>query len=115
MQSDTYKICVMIPTGFVNAVKDAMFAAGAGHYDNYDQCCWETAGTGQFRALPGSQPFSGSQGVVHQEETWKVELICHQKYLEQVIEALRHAHPYEVPAFDITPVFLTYPSAPQVD
>ena len=63
--SQIYKICVMIPAAFVETVKDAMFAAGAGHYGNYDHCCWQTSGTGQFRALEGSQPFSGVKGVLH--------------------------------------------------
>lgn len=104
-----YKICVMVPSPFLEAVKNAMFTAGAGRYGQYDCCCWQTPGTGQFRPLEGSKPFSGRSGEVHQEETWKVEMICEKRFLRQAIQALRQAHPYEVPAFDLYPVKLSDP------
>lgn len=104
-----YKICVMIPSAFLEPVKQAMFTAGAGRYGKYDSCCWQTPGTGQFRPLKGSQPFSGQPGKIHSEETWKVEMICQGRYLKSVIQALQQAHPYEVPAFDYHPVSLDAP------
>ncbi len=104
-----YKICVMVPSPFLEPVKNAMFIAGAGRYGQYDCCCWQTLGTGQFRPLEGSKPFSGRSGEVHREETWKVEMICEKRFLKQVIQALRQAHPYEIPAFDLYPVKLSDP------
>lgn len=106
---EIYKICVMVPSSFLDPVKEAMFAAGAGRYGQYDCCCWQTLGTGQFRPLEGSQPFSGKPGKIHTEETWKVEIICEQQFLKQVIQALRQAHPYEMLAFDLYPVNLSVP------
>ncbi|MFK0570553.1 hypothetical protein [Endozoicomonas sp.] len=104
-----YKICVMVPSLFLEPVKEAMFMAGAGRYGPYDCCCWQTPGTGQFRPLEDSQPFSGKPGEIHSEETWKVEMICEQRFLKQAIQALRQAHPYEMPAFDLYPVSLCAP------
>ena len=95
-----YKIAVFIPTSHLEPVKMAMFAAGAGRYQGYDCCAWQTVGTGQFRPLEGSVPFLGQQGTVEQVEEYKVEVICDQQHLSAVIEALRSSHPYEVPAFE---------------
>ncbi len=104
-----YKICVMIPSAWLETVKEAMFSAGAGRYGTYDYCCWQTLGTGQFRPLQGSQPFSGQSNDIHAEETWKVEMICQEPFLKAAIEALQQAHPYEMPAFDYHPVSLAAP------
>ena len=105
-----YKLCVMIPEGHVEQVKNAMFDAGAGNYSQYDRCSWETRGTGQFRPLPGSSPFSGTVGEVYQEVTWKVEVICQPADISNIIAAIHRVHPYEVPAFDITPVYINDPT-----
>ena len=61
-----YKICVYVPENSVESVKQALFDAGAGRIGNYDSCCWQTAGTGQFRPLENSNPAIGSQGTVEQ-------------------------------------------------
>ena len=52
-----------VPTANAETVKNAVFEAGGGRIGNYDRCCWQTTGTGQFRPLAGSQPFLGEAGV----------------------------------------------------
>ncbi len=104
-----YKLSVMVPSPYLEPVKEALFSAGAGGYGRYDKCCWQTRGCGQFRPLNGSQPFTGEQGKVHQEETWKVEMICPEALLPAAIAALHRAHPYEVPAYDFFPVSISLP------
>jgi hypothetical protein len=58
-------------------------------------------GEGQFRALDGSQPFIGQKGVVEKVAEWKVELVCEDELIRDVIAALKMAHPYEEPAYDV--------------
>jgi hypothetical protein len=96
-----YKICVYIPVEAVEIVKQALFEAGAGRIGNYDSCCWQTDGTGQFRPLENSNPTIGSQNVVEKVKETKVELVCEDELLEDAIKALRESHPYEEPAFDV--------------
>ena len=96
-----YKICVYVPENSVESVKQALFDAGAGRIGNYDSCCWQTSGTGQFRPLENSNPAIGSQGTVEQVVEMKVELVCEDKLVRSAIEAMRSAHPYEEPAFDV--------------
>lgn len=78
-----------------------MFAAGAGRLGNYRRCAWEALGTGQFEAMEGSNPFSGSRGELHQEEEWRIEMLCPDDRVRSVVDALKEAHPYEEPAFDL--------------
>jgi len=96
-----YKIGFYVPDAHVEPVKQAMFAAGAGRIGNYDSCCWQTQGQGQFRALDGSQPFVGQRGLVECVPELRVEMVCEEPVLQAAISALRATHPYEEPAFDV--------------
>jgi hypothetical protein len=96
-----YKLGFYVPASHLDSVKTALFAAGAGRIGNYDSCCWQTLGQGQFRALAGSQPYLGQQGKVETVEEYRVELVCEDSLMTAVVAALRAAHPYDEPAFDV--------------
>jgi len=93
------RIDVYVPASHLEEVKAAMFDAGAGTIGRYDRCCFAVSGCGQFRPLPGADPFIGSEGKTEQVPEWKIELICPEEKLRAVINAMRRAHPYETPAF----------------
>ena len=94
-----YKIEFYIPESHLEQVKKAMFDAGAGKLENYDLCCWQTRGIGQFRPLEGSNPYSGTLGNAEKDTEWKVEMVCADELLERAVVALKQAHPYETPAY----------------
>ena len=94
-----FQIVFYVPREHCEAVKQAMFDAGAGRVGEYDSCAWQTAGTGQFRPLPGSDPFVGRTGELERLEEIKVEMVCEPEALTPALEALKLAHPYEEPAF----------------
>lgn len=96
-----YKLGVFVPASHLDQVKAALFAAGAGRIGNYDSCCWQTLGQGQFRALEGSHPYIGQKGKVETVQEYRVELVCEVNVLKAALEALRKAHPYEEPAYDV--------------
>ena len=96
-----YKLSFFVPPSHVEAVKSAVFAAGGGRIGNYDCCCWQVLGQGQFRPLDGSQPFLGQAGVVEQVEEWKVELVVEDGLIAAVVMALKQSHPYETPAYEV--------------
>ena len=99
------KLNFFVPESHLDTVKTALFAAGAGKIGNYDSCCWQTKGTGQFRPLEGSDPFIGSKGgknsEIEQVVEYKVELVCEDALIRDVITALKASHPYEEPAYDV--------------
>ncbi len=98
---DLYRLSFYVPGDGLEGVKTALFAVGAGHIGNYDQCCWQTRGQGQFRPLPGSEAVIGELGQLTQLEEWKVEMVCEGKNLKRILAALKAAHPYEEVAYDV--------------
>ncbi len=94
-----YKIYFYVPETHLETVKEALFASGAGKLGNYDNCAWQTLGTGQFRALEGSHPAIGEQDRLEKVQEYKVETVCEDSFLEIVINTLVDTHPYETPAY----------------
>ena len=99
-----YELVVYVPATHEEAVRNAVFDAGAGRLGNYDRCCFATAGTGRFRPLAGSDPFLGSAGKEETVPEVRLEMICAAEHLAAAVAALRQAHPYETPAFHYCPV-----------
>lgn len=96
-----YKLVFYVPESHLDAVKTAVFATGAGRIGDYDSCCWQTRGQGQFRPLAGSDPHLGRQGQLEQVEEYRVELVCRDELIRPALAALHKAHPYEEPAYDV--------------
>ena len=99
-----YKLTVFIPDSALEPVKSALFAAGAGKIGNYEQCCWQVQGSGQFMPLAGSQPHIGTQDTLETVIEWRVEMVVADAHIKPVIEALKQTHPYETPAYDVIQV-----------
>ena len=99
-----FRLDVYVPDSHVEAVKTAIFEAGAGYFGNYDSCCWQTEGTGQFRPLESSHPFYGELGRVEHVKEWKLEFVVEESVLGAVLEAMKESHPYETPSFQYWPV-----------
>ena len=100
-ENGLYKIEVYVPESHLEAVKTAMFAAGAGRVGDYDSCAWQTPGQGQFRPLEGASPYIGQVGKVETEPEYKVEMVCAGGLVREVIEAMKGAHPYEEVAHSV--------------
>ncbi len=99
-----YHLYVYVPDTHVEVVKQALFAVGAGQLGDYDCTCWQTQGTGQFRPLAGSKPHIGKQDTLEKVTEYKVEMVCGDHIVDDVIIALRKAHPYEEPAYGLWPM-----------
>lgn len=96
-----FQIYFYVPVEHKEVVKEAMFSAGAGRFKNYDQCAFEYRGSGQFRALVGANPFVGKHHQLEKVEEVKIEMICEERNLKNVISSLKLNHPYEEVAFGV--------------
>ena len=105
------KLCFYVPESHLDAVKAAVFAAGAGRIGDYDNCCWQVLGHGQFRPLDGSKPYLGRPGEVEGVAEYRVEMVCEKAYVGAVVSALIAAHPYETPAWDVVEMITEFPQA----
>ena len=97
-----YRINVYVPLKYAQSLKQAMFDAGAGRIGLYEHCCWQTLGYGQFKPGSAAQPYIGESGKLEVVPEYRVEMVCEASALKNVVHALRRAHPYEEPAFDVT-------------
>lgn len=96
-----YLITFYVPESDAETVKEALFGAGAGKYNKYDRCSWETSGTGQFRPLKGSNPYLGKLDTTEKVKELRVEMICDNQFIKDAVKALINTHPYEEPAYNI--------------
>jgi len=95
------KLIVFVPREALDGVRDALFAAGAGRIGGYERCSWYTDGTGTFLGGEGTSPSVGQAGREERVAELRLETVFPAERQEEVIAALRRAHPYEEPAFDI--------------
>jgi dinuclear metal center YbgI/SA1388 family protein len=95
------KLVTFSPTDHAEKIRKALFNAGAGHIGNYDSCSFNTPGTGSFRGLENSNPFTGEIGKLHFENEIRIETIYPFYKEEDILNALFSSHPYEEVAYDI--------------
>jgi dinuclear metal center YbgI/SA1388 family protein len=96
-----YKLVTFVPEPALAAVSEALFAAGAGRIGNYTACSFRSPGTGTFFGQEGTNPTVGQSGRLETAPEVRVETVVPIARIEAVIRALRQAHPYEEPAFDL--------------
>jgi hypothetical protein len=95
------KLVVFVPREALDTLRDALFAAGAGRIGDYERCSWYTQGTGTFRGGESTTPSVGESGREERVAELRLETIFPEEKHEAVLAALKQAHPYEEPAFDI--------------
>jgi dinuclear metal center YbgI/SA1388 family protein len=98
---DLDKWVVFVPAEDADAVRAAMFGAGAGHIGDYSHCSWSAQGIGQFLPHEGSSPAIGQVGSIEHVPETRIEVIAPARLRNSVLSAMRTAHRYEEPAFDV--------------
>jgi dinuclear metal center YbgI/SA1388 family protein len=98
------KLVAFVPDADLAKVSDALFTAGAGQIGDYRECSFRVTGTGTFFGSDGTQPKVGQKGRREEVAEWRLEVVCPTARLAQIVSALRTAHSYEEPAYDIFPV-----------
>jgi dinuclear metal center YbgI/SA1388 family protein len=96
-----YKVVTFVPVDNVNDVADAMADAGAGAIGAYRKCSFRSEGVGTFLPVDGARPAVGEVGRVEKVREVRLETVASAGVVRGVIEAMRSAHPYEEPAFDV--------------
>jgi len=95
------KLIVFVPPDALDSVRDALFAAGAGRIGKYERCSWYVEGTGTFLGGEGTEPALGEPGREERVTEVRLETVFPAERHDELIAALRRAHPYEEPAFDV--------------
>jgi hypothetical protein len=98
------KLVVFVPREALDAMRDALSAAGAGRIGEYERCSWYTEGTGTLLAGEGTSPNVGKSGREERVLELRLDTVFSEEAHETVVNALRTVHPYEEPAFDAYPL-----------
>jgi hypothetical protein len=96
-----YKLVWFVPEDALEATRDAVFAAGAGHIGDYERCSWYTAGTGTFLPGHGAEPTIGEVGREERVAELRVETVVPPERTAGAVRALLAAHPYEEVAYEL--------------
>lgn len=99
-----FKLVVFVPDSDLAKVSDAIFEAGAGHIGKYEQCSFRVAGQGTFFGNDATNPTVGQKGRREDVNELRLEVVLPEAKLAAVVKAMRTAHSYEEPAFDIYPL-----------
>ena len=97
-----YKLTFYVPESHVDSVKEALFQVGAGRVGDYEMTCWQCLGQGQFRPLATANPTIGKVEELTFVEEFKVEMVCSDELIKDVVNRLKAAHPYEQPGYFVT-------------
>jgi dinuclear metal center YbgI/SA1388 family protein len=98
------KLVVFVPDSDLQKVSDALFAAGAGVIGQYNECSFRLAGTGTFYGTDSTNPTVGEKGRREEVSEWRLEVVVPEGLVASVVSAMRKAHSYEEPAFDVYPL-----------
>jgi dinuclear metal center YbgI/SA1388 family protein len=98
------KVVVFTPDKDLARVSDALFAAGAGRIGEYGECSFRLSGTGTFFGSDAANPTVGQKGRREEVAEWRLEVICPEPGVDAVVAAMRRAHSYEEPAYDVYPL-----------
>jgi hypothetical protein len=96
-----YKLVTFVPVSHAKAVRDALGSAGAGVIGNYSFCTFSTKGVGRFKGMEGSNPTIGKVGEFEMVEEERIETVCPENLVSEVIAAVKKVHPYEEVPFDL--------------
>jgi len=104
MDSKNVKIVVFVPETHTDTIREVMGKAGAGKIGNYSFCTFSSKGAGRFKPEDGANPHIGEVGKLEEVSEERIETICPREKLQEVINAIKQAHPYEEVALDVYPL-----------
>jgi hypothetical protein len=99
-----YKIVVYVPEDHADELRSAMGNSGAGIIGKYSHCTFTIKGMGRFKPLEGANPTIGEVGKLEVVSEDRIETVCDEARLRDVLKAIKDVHPYEEPATDVYPI-----------
>ena len=100
------KIIVYVPVSHADRLRKAIGQSGGGKIGDYSFCSFSTKGIGRFLPMKGARPAVGRVGKIQKVHEERIEFVCAAQHIQQVIAAIRKAHPYEEPAIETWPIHL---------
>lgn len=99
------KLVIFVPESHADQIRASAAKAGAGKIGKYSCCSFSIKGTGRFLPEKGSEPWIGKENQLEEVIEERIEMLCEEIYIQQVVEEISKIHPYEEPTIDIYPVY----------
>jgi putative NIF3 family GTP cyclohydrolase 1 type 2 len=99
-----FKLVVFVPKSHVDALRDGLSDAGAGHIGAYSHCSFCSTGEGTFFGHEGTTPALGRAERFERVEEERLEMVCSQASLASLADVILRHHPYEEPAWELYPL-----------
>ncbi|MCH8273902.1 MAG: Nif3-like dinuclear metal center hexameric protein [Armatimonadetes bacterium] len=96
-----FKLITFLPETALDPVLDALAEAGCGEIGLYRRCAFYSPGSGTYEPQPGAEPLIGEVGKRETADERRLEVLVPGHAKEAALEALRNAHPYDEPAYDL--------------
>lgn len=93
------KLTTFVPVNDAEKVLNALSSAGAGNIGNYSNCSFTVVGEGTFQPNEKASPHIGKAGKLEKVQEMRIEVILPAHLENQVLDAMRKAHPYEEVAY----------------
>ena len=90
-----FKIVTFVPIKDADKIRMAMGDAGAGILGNYHHASFSSRGIGRFIPSKGAKPHVGQLGQLTEVEEERIEVICSEEKIKDVVRAIKSNHPYE--------------------
>lgn len=103
--SNYVTLVVTVPESHADQIREVMGRKGAGKSTNYSFASFSVKGVSRFQPEQGAQPFIGQMGELQTVIEERIETVCALDCLEDVIRAIKEAHPYEETVIDIHPIY----------
>ena len=96
-----YKLVVFVPLTHTDVVREAVGNVGSGVIGNYTHCSFSSRGIGRSKPGEGANPYIGEVGKLEEIEEERIEVTVSADVLDEVVKAMKEAHPYEEAAYDV--------------
>ena len=108
-QKEEYvKLAFFVPKEFEEKLLNKLFQLLDFKIDNYSCVSFRNYGTGTFKPHQSAKPFIGEANEICNVEEVKIEAVIKKNEIAKIIPALKSAHPYEVMAYDIYPLYNSF-------
>lgn len=99
-----FKLIVFVPKESLDNVRSAVCEAGGGVIGNYTYCTFSIPGEGTFLGGESTKPHIGEAGQLEKVDEYRLEVLVEKNILNDVVDSMKRAHPYEEVAYDIYPL-----------
>ncbi len=96
-------IC-FVPQTHADALRLALFEAGAGEIGNYSQCSFNSLGEGSFLGNEFANPKLGERLKLEFVNEVQIQVLLPIDKTNDVLRAMKQAHPYEEVAYFLVPI-----------